>query len=155
MSTVHFPLWETSLWHVCIYAQFPLWETSLWYVYCTLPSVGDLPTHFPLWDVYCTLPSVGYLPEACLYTVHFPPWETSLWHVYIYCPVGDLPVACLLHASLGGRPPCGMSTAHFPLWETSQWHVYCPLPSVGDITCLLYTSPSPRDGLKSRMPSSA
>ena len=26
---------------------------------------------------------------------------------------------------------------------------------VGDISCLLYTSPSPRDGLLSRMPSSA
>ena len=30
-----------------------------------------------------------------------------------------------------------------------------PNPSNGDITCLLYTSPSPRDRQKSRMPSSA
>ena len=29
------------------------------------------------------------------------------------------------------------------------------LPSAGDLACLLYTSPSPRDGLLSRMPSSA
>ena len=29
------------------------------------------------------------------------------------------------------------------------------LDNVEDITCLLYTSPSPRDGLQSRMPSSA
>ena len=28
-------------------------------------------------------------------------------------------------------------------------------PGQSDITCLLYTSPSPRDGLLSRMPSSA
>ena len=27
--------------------------------------------------------------------------------------------------------------------------------TTGDVTCLLYTSPSPRDGTKSRMPSSA
>ena len=30
-----------------------------------------------------------------------------------------------------------------------------PVHSMEDITCLLYTSPSPRDGLLSRMPSSA
>ena len=29
------------------------------------------------------------------------------------------------------------------------------IPLVDDIVCLLYTSPSPRDGLLSRMPSSA
>ena len=31
----------------------------------------------------------------------------------------------------------------------------CAKRSAGDYTCLLYTSPSPRDGLLSRMPSSA
>ena len=30
-----------------------------------------------------------------------------------------------------------------------------PIPSLTEVTCLLYTSPSPRDGLLSRMPSSA
>ena len=34
-------------------------------------------------------------------------------------------------------------------------HVVCPLRRGHDYTCLLYTSPSPRDGLLSRMPSSA
>ena len=33
------------------------------------------------------------------------------------------------------------------LWSDSEWVKY--------VTCLLYTSPSPRDGLLSRMPSSA
>src|SRR5665647_3877154 len=33
--------------------------------------------------------------------------------------------------------------------------VWTLLPVFGDCTCLLYTSPSPRDGLLSRMPSSA
>ena len=39
--------------------------------------------------------------------------------------------------------------------ETVRCH--CPVVSrIGDIdTCLLYTSPSPRDGATSRMPSSA
>ena len=32
---------------------------------------------------------------------------------------------------------------------------YQPLPDGRYIACLLYTSPSPRDGLLSRMPSSA
>ena len=31
----------------------------------------------------------------------------------------------------------------------------CPITSDSKCTCLLYTSPSPRDGLLSRMPSSA
>ena len=35
-----------------------------------------------------------------------------------------------------------------PDWIASWWHI-------DDVSCLLYTSPSPRDGLLSRMPSSA
>ena len=38
----------------------------------------------------------------------------------------------------------GLRVAVFPDWETLPYD-----------TCLLYTSPSPRDGLLSRMPSSA
>ena len=38
------------------------------------------------------------------------------------------------------------------LWPMTTYH--CDQPH-GDISCLLYTSPSPRDGLLSRMPSSA
>ena len=35
-----------------------------------------------------------------------------------------------------------------------QWQRFCPADSVNSI-CLLYTSPSPRDRTRSRMPSSA
>ena len=37
----------------------------------------------------------------------------------------------------------------------AEMKLFGPLPSVFTYTCLLYTSPSPRDGLLSRMPSSA
>ena len=45
------------------------------------------------------------------------------------------------------------------LWATSTFGIY-PIDSsydvvIGSNTCLLYTSPSPRDRQKSRMPSSA
>ena len=43
-----------------------------------------------------------------------------------------------------GLKPRNMNNSFFK--KSSQKHVY---------TCLLYTSPSPRDGLLSRMPSSA
>ena len=43
----------------------------------------------------------------------------------------------------GVAPPPGAT-----VWEQSRW-------IARDETCLLYTSPSPRDGLLSRMPSSA
>ncbi len=36
-----------------------------------------------------------------------------------------------------------------------DWHPDFPLNIIFDLVCLLYTSPSPRDGLLSRMPSSA
>ena len=36
-----------------------------------------------------------------------------------------------------------------------DWDSAYSLDSGGDMDCLLYTSPSPRDGLLSRMPSSA
>ena len=37
----------------------------------------------------------------------------------------------------------------------SDWLISSSEPSLNDRNCLLYTSPSPRDGLLSRMPSSA
>ena len=47
-------------------------------------------------------------------------------------------------------------TEHLRFWKiVDKWH---PEPSTNKdflIACLLYTSPSPRDGLLSRMPSSA
>ena len=42
------------------------------------------------------------------------------------------------------RPPLGLPIPHTAL-----------IPKKKDMLCLLYTSPSPRDGLLSRMPSSA
>ena len=36
-----------------------------------------------------------------------------------------------------------------------RWHMYDTVKGSDYIGCLLYTSPSPRDGLLSRMPSSA
>ena len=36
-----------------------------------------------------------------------------------------------------------------------DWASFITLPGVGEYTCLLYTSPSPRDRTRSRMPSSA
>ena len=51
--------------------------------------------------------------------------------------------------------------SEYPLWvrptpdhveHEAQWNTTCPDCGVA---CLLYTSPSPRDGLLSRMPSSA
>ena len=39
--------------------------------------------------------------------------------------------------------------------ETDKITVEVPAPSAGSISCLLYTSPSPRDATLSRMPSSA
>ena len=50
----------------------------------------------------------------------------------------------------------GWSCLHW-LWRGADWTVVTtnlPLYAVGSY-CLLYTSPSPRDGLLSRMPSSA
>ena len=40
-------------------------------------------------------------------------------------------------------------------WTGTVWKKLTQLGSKGDKGCLLYTSPSPRDGLLSRMPSSA
>ena len=41
-----------------------------------------------------------------------------------------------------------------PLNKVLQWIRY-PIPNKRDLFCLLYTSPSPRDRTRSRMPSSA
>src|SRR5664279_6484054 len=51
-------------------------------------------------------------------------------------------LACLVRVGLVSRDPEGNAVYFTPI-----------MPLVGD--CLLYTSPSPRDGLLARMPSSA
>ena len=42
-----------------------------------------------------------------------------------------------------------------PVKESNQWIYDLFLENTNHLCCLLYTSPSPRDGLLSRMPSSA
>ena len=49
----------------------------------------------------------------------------------------------------------GAKGAHPPLYYQNNPSTYLQAPTATDMTCLLYTSPSPRDGLLSRMPSSA
>ena len=46
------------------------------------------------------------------------------------------------------------SPNQYIMTETDEFNAVCPFSGLPDI-CLLYTSPSPRDGLLSRMPSSA
>ena len=51
-----------------------------------------------------------------------------------------------------------LSVHLLPDWETLPYDQFSPHPDLISerlTTCLLYTSPSPRDGLLSRMPSSA
>ena len=48
-----------------------------------------------------------------------------------------------------------MFEPHFGIDESGKGDFFGPLVVAGVYTCLLYTSPSPRDGLLSRMPSSA
>ena len=62
----------------------------------------------------------------------------------------------VLNALSGTVANISMSVAKFDRFEDLEDHVVDYLASVTDLkVCLLYTSPSPRDGLLSRMPSSA
>ena len=58
---------------------------------------------------------------------------------------------CLLASQTEGNPDC--FDAATPAESDECWCQTCDFERA--ITCLLYTSPSPRDGLLSRMPSSA
>ena len=58
--------------------------------------------------------------------------------------------AALVRATLAGRPaPVGL------VGDVGDANPYARLLWAGSRTCLLYTSPSPRDRTRSRMPSSA
>ena len=61
---------------------------------------------------------------------------------------GELDVCGCEHTLDGGRFAAELHLVH---WNTG----YGEQPQAMDKGCLLYTSPSPRDGLLSRMPSSA
>ena len=68
--------------------------------------------------------------------------------------VADMPTAFI--ASWGeGKPVIGIMGEYDALPGLSQKKVPYPEPLEPGKPCLLYTSPSPRDGLLSRMPSSA
>ena len=54
-----------------------------------------------------------------------------------------------------GKAPLKMVAAQFGAMVESEVLNDKVGRAFGDVTCLLYTSPSPRDGLLSRMPSSA
>ena len=54
-----------------------------------------------------------------------------------------------------GYPDIGLTTLKDVSNRANQIARVTNLPTIVDIDCLLYTSPSPRDGLLSRMPSSA
>ena len=62
----------------------------------------------------------------------------------LYRRRGDVERAILLHESLLEKAELG-----------DEVHASARLALAHDYSCLLYTSPSPRDGLLSRMPSSA
>ena len=85
----------------------------------------DTPTQYPNWKATVTFDDHGPSPTTLLETDH-------------------------LKAVLVGLK-AGQSIPIHPSPEA----VYHFLQGVGTMTCLLYTSPSPRDGLLSRMPSSA
>ena len=55
---------------------------------------------------------------------------------------------------LFGTEPNTWLREHADAWQPGQ-RVLCVADGEGRNSCLLYTSPSPRDGLLSRMPSSA
>ena len=65
---------------------------------------------------------------------------------------GDLPAIVFIHGMTFSRQTWD------PIVDRLKDRFRClavDLPGHGASTCLLYTSPSPRDGLLSRMPSSA
>ena len=75
--------------------------------------------------------------------------------------VSDDETVASFRADVGRAPDhCNAPTANHPKWRTDLETKVRASPALADGqlfvgTCLLYTSPSPRDGLLSRMPSSA
>ena len=71
---------------------------------------------------------------------------------------GGIMASFALHMARGGLK---FGTIQGYIWAITEYHIqvggitHDPLDNVQDWSCLLYTSPSPRDRQKSRMPSSA
>ena len=59
----------------------------------------------------------------------------------------------VVQRSIRGRAKGGETSPRAMIFLVALW--FCLLFALLFLTCLLYTSPSPRDGLLSRMPSSA
>ena len=68
----------------------------------------------------------------------------------LFSALGQDILECLFAPETLDRKPNGRSKVFRPLWMFALALVYCVVH-----TCLLYTSPSPRDRTRSRMPSSA
>ena len=85
----------------------------------------------------------------------------SFTHLHVHTEFSMLDGASRLDelvaaAAADGQPALGM-TDHGNMYGTLDFYRQCKEQGIKPIigTCLLYTSPSPRDRQKSRMPSSA
>ena len=102
-----------------------------------------------------------------LATATLPSWEEEVWR---YSPIDELDLTGFVPATAGDRTLDGLAD----MVESLPAHSALVILRDGEVvfsegthlvsgdaatallgTCLLYTSPSPRDGLLSRMPSSA
>ena len=72
----------------------------------------------------------------------------------IWLPNGNGPWPALLMRQPYGREIASTITYSHPEWWATKGYMVI-IQDVRGMGCLLYTSPSPRDGLLSRMPSSA
>ena len=123
------------------------------------PCVCDLPT--PLTGNYA---SVG--PWNTIYGASA---ATPGWAVQIYdCEEADVGALTRATITFVGETECGTATFEYdsgPIYSpindnscnaaSASLYVVPPGEPQGAYTCLLYTSPSPRDRTRSRMPSSA
>ena len=89
--------------------------------------------------------------EALLTT---PQFDELIRHPRIYPIIEELMGGPLCFGEIGLRSMCEYDGAFHQGWHRDKPH-WMEHPLRMDYICLLYTSPSPRDGLLSRMPSSA
>ena len=94
------------------------------------------------------------------YTVHH---QSFCYVRHILCTDMVIPTYVTMHQTARVGSACDRLLVHYTYWINldigwqNAFHRLEYLPAVSHMTCgcLLYTSPSPRDGLLSRMPSSA
>ena len=97
--------------------------------------------------------SAGHMPRAAHSLSHGLTLRRKFYNKGIKTVVTILFVPFLLAMVLVGVFVNGL-LLKFSCWVFNRWFAG-PAPVPEAIACLLYTSPSPRDGLLSRMPSSA